>query len=229
MVNHHRISFFGSKTGILFDSNPSGSPDIFLTFIKKKVDGSWEKPSQKEGRTIKFSLVDMAFILRVLRGEISAWKTVHLYEERKTAISFERDSEDRERLKIKAGDYIKLLNYGEVEVFKALLEHVFQEKVISSTEARKREDVSGAELKKEPNQIIAEETSEEKTEPIIAETAVLTGVYESETEKALLIAFEGKKAIWVPKSTIRSSFDSKITASQKFEIDTWILKKNNII
>jgi len=106
---------------------------------------------------------------------------------------------------------------------------VFQEKVISSTKAKKRENLSGAEFKKETNQLTAEETPEEKIESVVKETAVLAGVCEGETEKALLIAFEGKKAIWVPKSTIRSGFDSKITASQKFEIDTWILKKNNIM
>ncbi len=60
------------------------------------------------------------------------------------------------------------------------------------------------------------------------ETTVITGVCNGETEKALLIAIDGKKEIWVPKSTIRSSFDSKITGSQKYKIDTWILKKNNI-
>jgi len=104
---------------------------------------------------------------------------------------------------------------------------VFQEKIIASTEAKKRENYS--EHKKKPNKIIAEETSEEKIEPVIEETAVLAGVCKGETEKALLIAFEGKKEIWVPKSTICSSFDSKITTSQKFEIDTWILKKNNLL
>ncbi len=229
MVNHHRKSFFGSKTGIIFDSNPSSSPDIFLTFIKKKEDGSWEKPSQKEGRTIKLSLVDVAFMLRVLRGEKDAWETFHSYDGRDTPILFERDSKDRERLKVKAGDYLKLLNYGEVEVFKALLTHVFQEKIIASTEAKKREDHSGAALKKEPNRITVEETSEEKIESVVEETAELSGVCEAKTEKALLIAFEGKKAIWVPKSVILSDYDSDSKTAQNFEVDTWILKKNNLM
>jgi len=174
--------------------------------------------------------VDVAFILRVLRGEKNAWKTFHSFEGREISISFERNSENNENLNVKAGDYVKLLNYGETEVFKALLEHVFQEKVVSSTETKKREDLSGSEFKKEANQVTAEEIlEEEKIEPVVKETAVLTGVCEGETEKALLIAFEGKKAIWVPKSTIRSDYDSESTASQKFEIDTWILKKNNIM
>jgi len=215
----HRKGFFGTNTGILFDSGQSSSPTIFLTFIKKKEDGSWEKPSQKEGRAIKFSLVDIAFILQVLRGDKNSWKTVHSFEEREISISFEQDSENRENIKVKAGDYLKVFNYGETEVFKALLEHTFKEKVITSTEVKKREDFS--ELKKE--------SLEEKRKPVLIETAVLAGVCSGETEKALLIAFEGKKEIWVPKSTVRSKFDSKITDSQKFEIDTWILKKNNLM
>ncbi|MHA1239548.1 MAG: hypothetical protein ACTSQU_02030 [Promethearchaeota archaeon] len=223
----HRKSFFGTNTGMIFDSGPSSSPTIFLTFIKKKEDGLWEKPSKKEGRTIKFSLVDIAFILQVLRREKNAWKTVHSFEEREISISFEWDSENKENLKVKAGNYLKLLNYGEKEIYKALLEHTFLEKVITSTEVKKREDFS--EVKKETSQIIAKETSENKMGATLMETADLAGVCNGETEKALLIAFGGKKEIWVPKSTIHSSFDSKITSSQNFKIDTWILKKNNIM
>lgn len=101
----HRKGFFGSKTGMLFDSGLSSSPNIFLTFIKKKVDGLWEKPSKKEGRTIKLSLVDIAFVLQVLRGEKSAWKTFHSFEERKISISFERVSDDKE---IKGLTYLQI-------------------------------------------------------------------------------------------------------------------------
>jgi len=81
MVDKHNKSFFGKTTGMIFDSGPSSSPVIFLTFIKKKEDGSWEKPSKKEGKAIKFSLVDMAFILQVLNEGKSAWKTEHYFEE----------------------------------------------------------------------------------------------------------------------------------------------------
>ena len=76
---------------------------------------------------------------------------------------------------------------------------------------------------------ISDEVSEEKIESLVKETAVLTGACEGETEKALLIAFEGKKEIWVPKSAILSDYDSDSKAAQKFEVDTWILKKNNLI
>lgn len=142
MVNHHRISFFGSKTGILFDSGPSSNPTIFLTFIKKRGDGSWG------------------------------------------------------------------------------------EKVIASTEAKKPEYFSEFRKVEEES---SEEKVEEKIESVVIETAVLAGTCEGETEKALLIAFDGRKEIWVPKSTIRSDYDSRSKTTQKFEVDTWILKKNNIM
>ena len=169
----------------------------------------------------------MAFILQVMRGENEAWNTVHSFEARKISISIQRDTENKENLNIKAGDYVITLNFGEVEVFRTLLEHTFQEKVINSTEVKKREEASKP--KKKTSQKIAKETSEEKGEPVLRETAVLAGVCNGETEKALLIAFEGNKEIWVPKSTIRSSFDPNKTGSQNFEIDSWILKKNNLL
>lgn len=52
MVDKHNKSFFGKTTGMIFDSGPSSSSVIFLTFIKKKEDGSWEKPSKKEGKAL---------------------------------------------------------------------------------------------------------------------------------------------------------------------------------
>ena len=55
------------------------------------------------------------------------------------------------------------------------------------------------------------------------------GVCEGKTEKALLILFESGKQTWIPKSTIRSEFDPESSVMQQFTIDTWVLKKNNII
>jgi len=226
MGSHHNKSFFGEGTGIIFDSGQSSSPAIFLTFIKKKKDGSWEKPSQKEGRAIRFSLVEVAFILQVLSGDKNEWETIHSFKERKASISFEHDSEV---LSIKVGNYIKILNYGEIEVFKILLEHVLQEKVITSTEVIRREEVT--ELKKKTQKITTEKVLEDNNnvESVLVETAFLNGVCNGETEKALLIAFEGKKEIWVPKSAIVSRYDSNLKNSQEFEIDTWILKKNQLL
>lgn len=228
MANRHRKEFFGSSTGILFDSDQWSSPTIFLTLIKKKEDGSWEKPSQNEGKTVKFTLEEVAFILRVIRGEWFVWKTVHFFGGQETSISFEWDSEHIDRVMVKAGDYQKLLTYGEIEVFKALLPHIFQEKVIASTEVKKpngSKNEVGFKLEGGSNLTITEETYSSEGEH---ETAILEGLYKGETEKALLIDLKGAKEIWVPKSIIHSRYNSKETAFQEFKIDTWILKKNNI-
>ncbi len=48
-MSSYRKGFFGANTGLLFVSGPPSNPTIFMTFIKKKKDGSWEKPSQKSG------------------------------------------------------------------------------------------------------------------------------------------------------------------------------------
>lgn len=232
MVDKHNKSFFDKKTGMIFDSGPSSSPVIFLTFIKKKEDGSWEKPSQKEGKTVKFSLEDVVFIRRVLSRVKTEWNTTHSFKGQETHISFEWTvSEEKEGLWVKVEGYNAFLTYGEIEVFRALLIHVFQEKIANSTVLPKKiEDLKSSteskpEQKIQPTLIITEEKIPKEE---LKETTVLEGRCSSETQKALLIAFEGKKEIWVPKSTIRSSFDPESDDIQKFEIDTWILEKNNL-
>ncbi len=61
------------------------------------------------------------------------------------------------------------------------------------------------------------------------ETATIDGICEGKTEKALLILFDSGKQIWIPKSTIRSEFDQDSSNTQQFTIDTWVLKKNEVI
>jgi hypothetical protein len=46
-----------SELKMAFDNGSSSSLAIFLTFIKKKEDGSWEKPSKKESRLYYQNLI----------------------------------------------------------------------------------------------------------------------------------------------------------------------------
>lgn len=66
MVEYHNKAFFGSKVGMFFDSGSWTSPFFYLKFIKKRDNNTWEKPSLRQGKSIKFSLEDTALILRVL-------------------------------------------------------------------------------------------------------------------------------------------------------------------
>ena len=51
----------------------------------------------------------------------------------------------------------------------------------------------------------------------------------AETEKAIRIQFTSGQEQWIPKSTIKSVFESEANKLQEFLIDTWVLEKNKII
>ena len=244
MVEYHNKSFFGSLTGMFFDSSSWTNQNFYLKFIKKKNDGTWEKPSEGEGKSIKFSLEEMTHILRVLKKEVSNWKTFHKFEQIQTPISFEWDKNNQDQFHVKGGDYHKMLNYAEITVFKALLEHVFEEKIARSTVNSKRNNESKPistesaeltvteEIEGKPN-LITQQSSQvpaPKLEKVNLEneTAELKGICEGNTEKAVLILFDNGKQIWIPKSTIRSENDLESSNRQPFVIDIWVLKKNEV-
>ena len=255
MVEYHNRAFFGSKVGMFLNSGSWASDFFYLNFIKKRDNGTWEKPSLREGKSIKFSLEDTVLILRVLSREALNWKTVHVFKENTTHISFQWDKTKKERLHVNGGDYHKMLNYAEVIVFRSLLEHVFTEKIAHSTVISKNENFKkpiGVQPKiKKPKLSVTEQTIRNagpETQPesqIVAqaspthleknkltaetETLEIKGVCESETEKALLIEFEDARQVWIPKSTIRSRFDPESGAVQRFTIDAWVLKKNKVV
>ena len=57
----------------------------------------------------------------------------------------------------------------------------------------------------------------------------IDGSIQGETKKALLIQFTSGDEIWIPKSTIHGKYIPKKNKDQKFLIDDWILKKNQIL
>ena len=244
MVEYHNKAFFGSKVGMFFDSSSWTNQFFFLRFIKKRSNGTWEKPSKGEGKSIKFSLEEMVYILRVLNKEVSSWKTFHKFEEIQTPISFERDKNNQDNFHVNGGDYHKMLNYAEITVFKALLEHVFEEKIAKSTVNSKNNGVKklvGVETRAQKPKLTISEEIQGKSLPeskiafpkvekvnLENETATVEGICEGKTEKALLILFDSGKQIWIPKSTIRSEFDPESSGMQNFTIDTWVLKKNEV-
>ena len=92
MTSVHRKMFFGQNVGMMLQSPSWHDPYIFLTFIRKKEDNSWEKPSSGEGKVLKFSLEEMVMMLEVIRGESSSWSTIHKFKEEHTAIKFRWDN-----------------------------------------------------------------------------------------------------------------------------------------
>lgn len=238
MTDNHSQSFFGQTTGITINSPSKSENYIFMKCIKKKQDGSWEKPSMGEGKTIKISLEEMVMILKVLKGKLPNWTTYHKFNENKTQISFKWENEAKKSLWINIGKYPKMLGVPQVEIFKLLLKHLIKEKIEHATilNLSKLSANTGGirNTRKSTVEIISEKINIEKnTEPSAKantnEKIQINGLINGETEKALLLNFETGQELWVPKSTIHSQFNSLKGENQSFLIDNWILKRNKII
>ncbi|MCK4284766.1 MAG: hypothetical protein KAX18_01135, partial [Candidatus Lokiarchaeota archaeon] len=102
-----------------------------MKFIKKKGDGSWEKLSTREGKTIKVSLEEVVMILEVLKKKMKSWSTVHSFKEDKTSISISWEGETKVWFNI--GDYPKMLSFAQIEILKLLLLHLLEEKIEFAT------------------------------------------------------------------------------------------------
>ncbi|GAG36178.1 unnamed protein product, partial [marine sediment metagenome] len=133
MVEKHSQSFFGQSTGLTLLSSSKSDPFIFLKCIKKKSDGSWEKPSLGEGKTIKCNLDEIVMILEVFKRTSDSWSSYHNFNDVKTQISFKWENENKKKLLIYIGNYSKMLNFAQIEIFRLLLEHILQEKIEFAT------------------------------------------------------------------------------------------------
>ncbi len=135
----HRYSFFGQKTAMIFQSGDWSEPWMFLTFIKKREGGAWEKLA--EGKTVKLSLPEIVALKSVVSGEKPEWKTFHKSNGTGTPISarIESNKEDRgsPTVLINAGDYLRPVNYPETVILEKLLAHVFEEKIAHATGTNK--------------------------------------------------------------------------------------------
>jgi hypothetical protein len=234
MVDKHSQSFFGQSTGLTLLSSSKSDSFIFLKCIKKKPDGSWEKPSLGEGKTIKCNLDEIVMILEVLQRNNDSWSSYHNFNEVKTQISFKWENEAKKKLLIYIGNYSKMLNFAQTEIFRLLLKHILEEKIENATilnlTPRKAvvNDPKGNEKRNQNSEAMTLPVIKESIELNENEISHIKGVIEGETEKALLIQFNKDKEIWIPKSVIRSNYNSSADISQNFMIDNWILKKNNI-
>ncbi|MHA1491293.1 MAG: hypothetical protein ACTSRI_16785 [Promethearchaeota archaeon] len=248
MTNKHSQSFFGQKTALIVQSNLKSEPFAYLTCIEKKADGSWERFSQGEGKTIKISLEEIVMMLEVLRRKLPIWSTLHEYRGEKTQISLNWEEQKDQILWIKIGKYSKMMTISQIEIFKLLLEHLLKEKIkhgtsyfpenrvknnnaLEVTEEIIHMDTGNPNASKIMSQKISELSSnqQQQNNSYDSDFVKIGGKIKSESEKALLIVFDSGKEQWIPKSTVRSGYDKDKEKTQKFVIDTWVLRKNNII
>ena len=210
---------------MFIQSSSKSEPFIFMKFIKKKGDGSWEKLSTREGKTIKVSLEEVVMILEVLKKKMKSWSTVHSFKEDKTSISISWEGETKVWFNI--GDYPKMLSFAQIEILKLLLLHLLEEKIEFATisDMPKNQviiDQPIAKKQKEPKITVIEEINSE------SDLKKVEGVITGETDKAVLLKLNSGAENWFPKSTIKSQYSSEKETSQTFLIDSWIIEKNKI-
>ena len=234
-MDRHSQSFFGQTTGIRVESPSKTEPFIFLKLVKKKVDGTWEKLSLGEGKTIKCSLEEMTMIYKVLKRKLPSWKTYHQYKEIGTNIKFNWDKfNGKDCLMVTIGEYTRQFSIAQAEVFRRLMKHLLKEKIkfaTSGTNFKNNKEAgesysANTKVKVPTATLPSQEPIQLSEESIRTDTASAKGEIKAETEKALLLVFDSGNEKWIPKSTIKSKYTSQIGLAQTFTIDKWVLQKN---
>ena len=236
MSNAHIISFFGQNTGIIIKSASKFNSFMFIQCIKKNQHGKWEKPTFNQGRTIKFTLEEMIMILQVLYRKTLNWKSFHTYNEKTTPFSFSWEDEEAKVLWVTVADYSKVLNFAQVEIFRLLLRHLVEEKIIYSTSYTKKNSINNDNSEKELIQQIEhcdelhenEQITYEGKNDILKNMTKIKATLAGETEKAILLNFGANESFWIPKSSIYNQYLPRKNFNQFFLIDNWVLEKNNI-
>ncbi|MHA1915243.1 MAG: hypothetical protein ACW97V_12835 [Promethearchaeota archaeon] len=218
---------------MFIQSSSKNESFIYLTFIKKKENGSWEKLSTGEGKTIKCSLEEMVMILEVLKKNNKSWSTVHSFKQEKTSISVSWEGESK--IWFNVGEYPKMLTFAQIEILKLLLHHILKEKIEHSTVPDTSKSIKSSVPKKNYNIKPREDTPKGDGLTVQEEmnlgdkVSKLEGEIVGETEKALRLKTVYGDDVWFPKSTIKSQFNLESEGKQTFLIDTWILEKNRLI
>jgi hypothetical protein len=210
MPNIHLKRFQGQNVDLIVESKSKFDKFIYFHFTNMIL---------KENKTlvIEYSLEEMAMILCVLRKEIFIWKS---YRDEDLEVIFVWEDKNAQILWIHAGNYSKALHIGQIEVLKLLMVHILNEKVIFAT--------SNYDINREKLSKITSNRDKYLEFALIETINRIEGKVINQTDKAVLINFKDIIEVWIPKSTIHSRFSNKISTSQSFMIENWVLKKNNL-
>ncbi|MHA2008430.1 MAG: hypothetical protein ACW99L_07775 [Promethearchaeota archaeon] len=210
-----------------------------MSCINRKDDGAWEKTTKGEGKTVRISIEEIICILEVLHRRSANWRGYHVFKDRKTEIYVGWESESRQVLRVKIGDYIKKLRFPNLNFLTLMLEHILSEKIEFATsgtfEAKGKEK---EELDDETEYgVFAEHITARDGLHIVETTEYGASIdrveikakIKVESPKALLIALESDEEFWIPKSTIHNEYNLRNKDLQEFTIDKWIIEKNKIL
>ncbi|MFX1375248.1 MAG: hypothetical protein ACFFA0_05500 [Promethearchaeota archaeon] len=238
MADFHTKTFFGQKSSLVISCPAKMVPYIFLSCINRKDDGSWEKTSKGEGKTIKLSIEEIICIIEVLHRRSANWRGFHVFKDRKTEIYVGWEDESRQVIKIKIGDYEKKMRFPNLKLLTLMLEHILNEKIEFATsgtfESKEKEDILDDETE---YSVFAEHITARDGLHIVETTEYGASIdkvdikakIKVESPKALLIMLESDKEFWIPKSTIHSNYNISSKDFQYFSVDRWIIEKHIIL
>jgi hypothetical protein len=235
MADYHTKTFYGQKSSIILTSPSKSVSPIFLSIINRKEDGTWERTSEGEGKTVKISIEEIICILEVLNKNSANWRGFHVFKERKTEIYVGWEKESRQAIQIKIGDYVKKLRFPNLNFLTLMLEHILSEKIEFATSGTTEKKSKDGEVREEDEygvfseQIIARDGLQvvETTEfGVTKETIEIKAKVKVESPKALLIILESDLEFWIPKSTIHCKYDVENKKKlQTLIVDKWIIEK----
>ena len=235
MTDYHTKTFYGQKSSIILTSPSKSVSYIFLSIINRKEDGTWERTSEGEGKTVKITIEEIICILEVLNKNSANWRGFHVFKERKTEIYVGWEKESRQVIQIKIGDYVKKLRFPNLNFLTLMLEHILSEKIEFATSGTTEKKSKDGEVREEDEygvfseQIIARYGLQvvETTEfGVSKETIEIKAKVKVESPKALLIILESDLEFWIPKSTIHCKYDVENKKKlQTLIVDKWIIEK----
>jgi len=240
MADFHTKTFYGQKTSLRVTSPSKEVPYIFLSCINRKDNGSWEKPSEGEGKTVRLSIEEIICILEVLNRRMANWRGFHVFKERKTEIYVGWEDESRHVLRIKIGKYIKTIRFPNLNFLTLMLDHILNEKIEHATSGTfEAKTIEKEEVGEEGEYGVFSEHITARDGLHIVETTEFSAsrdiieiyaIIKIESPKALLISLDSGDEFWIPKSTIHSEYNVKEKEkSQKFIVDKWIIEKQKIL
>jgi len=235
MADSHSKSFFGQNTGIIIASPAKSVPFIFIRCLNRKEDGTWEKPSQNEGKTIRLSLEEIICIQEVLNKKSQNWRGYHVFRDEKTEIFVGWESEAREVLKFKIGNYKKKLKFPNTTFLSRLLDHISDEKIEYATSGTFETKVKKEKIKDADYSVFTEHIKAKNGLQVVETTEFelskdrleINAKIKVESPKALLITLDTGNEFWIPKSTVHNEYNVNDKENfQKIKVDRWIIDRN---
>ena len=125
LIDCRHKTFVGKETSLSVHSNNSKDPRVYLKFLKKRPNNTWECFSQGEALGLHFR--DILLIIGVIKGTIIESKVIGEFHGEPKHIIIRKEAENT--LIIKTSENIMTFNREQTQDLFDLLNHYLQDKM----------------------------------------------------------------------------------------------------